>query len=562
LFDSSTSTGHADSVLSGNEALSRALGACRLRSSHGFVGVPLHRFVEGMTARPLVGLSHRPASSDLSAAGLALGGALLSGSGTCLLLRAGGVNVALEALATLGLMNELRAPVVIIAGSDAGPNSAATAQDDRGTLAHVCHLPQLDPGSPDELYHMTRLAAAASRAAGLPVVVRVSSRVLDVAGEVRESTPDPIDVAFALRYARAAGPYVLSSGTYRYHIDKRARRLQQLEALAGALSTRSGSDGPAGVVIAGHLGSRAHARVTARRVPALRLGMAWPLPRHAIESFLRDKREVLVLEEGEAFLERELQGVAQNAGLPCRVRGLDDRRPLRLDDERLEASLRRIGAAVDEVPPQERDVAAWQAVGEALTAITPLDLEPWALYSARMRNKLWGFSATDPRARLLGAIRELGRPSVVVADPSAAALLGFRDRLIDVKAGFGLAPAIAGAIAETSEVEEAEGPPLVVALLGDLNFFQSSLLGVIDNVGQKRDVLHIILVRDLGSVSTSGANSGPIVEAQLRALDLPYLSCRLGEDAAIESLRTIAAERGPRALVCLGAPGREEAIGG
>jgi hypothetical protein len=155
---------------------------------------------------------------------------------------------------------------------------------------------------------------------------------------------------------------------------------------------------------------------------------------------------------------------------------------------------------------------------------------------------------------------------MVVADPSAVALLGFRERLIDVKAGFGLAPSIAGALADAREVEEVQGAPLAVALLGDLNFFQGSLIGIIENAAQQRDVLHVILVRDREpsgpGLTAVGATTAMQIEAQLRALSIPYLTARLGDDGLVDSLRTIAAEQGARAFVCLGAPGREEAIGG
>jgi hypothetical protein len=40
------------------------------------------------------------------------------------------------------------------------------------------------------------------------------------------------------------------------------------------------------------------------------------------------------------------------------------------------------------------------------------------------------------------------------------------------------------------------------------------------------------------------------------------LSAQLSDDGVVDALKAIAAEHGPRALVCLGAPGREEAIGG
>ena len=549
-------------MLSGNDALGRALAASRLRACHGFVGVPLHRLVDGLVSRRTQGVTYVPSQSDLFAASLALGGALLSGGGTGLFLRAGGLNFALEALATLGLLNELRSPAVIIAGFDPGPTIAATAQDDRGTLAHTCHLAQLDPGSPDEAYHMTRLAAQASRLAGMPIVVRVSSRVLDASGEVRETLADPLDPtgnAWPATYARSAGPYVLSSATYRYHVDKRARRLQQLEHLVAACSTQVGMEGDVAVVLAGHLGPRVQSKVAARKLPSLRLGGTWPLPRRLLEQFLRDRREVVVLEEGERFLERELQGLVQSLGLQCRVRGVEGLRPTVLDDERLEVVLRRLGEPVADVRLEERALAGWRDAHDTLVALAPLDMEPWPFFLGRARKKLWGFGAEDPRAQLIGQIRGFDRPSLIVADPSAAAMLGFRDRLIDVKAGFGQAPSIAGALSTAEGVEERAGAPLAVALLGDLNVYQASLLGIIDNVAHRRDVLHVILVRDV--VAPAGGAPGTTIEGLLRGLEMPYLTARLGGPEVEGALAAMVAESGPRALVCLGA-GREEAIGG
>ena len=391
-------------MLTGNEALARALVASRLRASYGFVGLPLHRLTENLVARAPQGLRHQSANSDLQATSLALGGALLSGGGTALLLRAGGVNVALEGLATLGLINELRSPQIIIAGFDPGPQAAATAQDDRHTLAYGSQLPQLEPGSPDELYHMTRLAVQASRLAGIPIVIRVSSRVLEMNAEVHESPPDPDGggVSPVSSYARSAGPYVMSSATYRYHADKRERRLHQLEALATALCTETGGDGPVGVILAGQLGPRIHARLASRRVPTLRLGAAWPLPRLAIERFLRDRREVLVLEEGQRFLEREVQSLAHILDLSCRVRGARARTPMRIDEDHLENAFRGLGSEGQVGAPVERDLVAWRRMQEALIALRPIDMEPWPLFQARAREAvgLSGDGPTCPATRL------------------------------------------------------------------------------------------------------------------------------------------------------------------
>jgi hypothetical protein len=89
--------------------------------------------------------------------------------------------------------------------------------------------------------------------------------------------------------------------------------------------------------------------------------------------------------------------------------------------------------------------------------------------------------------------------------------------------------------------------------------YQSSLLGIIDNVANKRDVLHVILVREQPSII--GGAAGSVIEGILRGLEMPYLTGRLGEPELAAALATMVNEPGPRALICLGAGG-EEAIGG
>src|SRR5438067_2338109 len=83
-----------------------------------------------------------------------------------------------------------------------------------------------------------------------------------------------------------------------------------------------------------------------RRLPTLRLGAAWPLPKETLTKFLLARDEVLVLEEGEPFLEREIQALVHREGLACKVRGAGGDRPLSLDDERVDTLLGRFGGRV------------------------------------------------------------------------------------------------------------------------------------------------------------------------------------------------------------------------
>lgn len=539
-------------MLTGGEALARALGAARVRRAWSFPGAPLTRIELALDKGGAI--AHRFAVNEQVAVSMALGGALLQGNGTCVLLQNVGINVALDALATFGLVNELRSAALVIEGVDPEPRSAQNAQDNRAPLAHVAHILQLEPSAPDEIYHYTRLAAVASARAGLPIALRVGARMLDAKAQVQEPPPDL--PGGGPTFARAAGPYVCTTTSYRFHVDKRARRLAALEPFVDALAMQSGVDGGQAVVLAGGLGAEMQARAWARRLPALRLAACWPLPRQRLLDFLRGRAEVLVLEEGEPFLEREIQAFVHREGLTCQVSGIGGARPTRLGPDRIEAALGRFGGRIRaESEPEIRSVADWRSLYEAAGGVGPDDGEPWPFWFARTRGALPGFADEDPRRNLLKALRGLERPTVIVGDPGNTGTLGIRDRLVDVGMHMGSAAPVAGALAEAADVEEqaGAGAPLAVALIGDTNYYHSELNGILDNAIARREVLHVLVV-NRRSEMTAGARtpylSDEALESQLRAAGLHVATAMLDDPGLGAAVAYAASRTGPRALIC------------
>ncbi|HUS65063.1 MAG TPA: hypothetical protein VMZ28_10995 [Kofleriaceae bacterium] len=549
-------------MLTGNEALLRALAAARIKKAWSFPGSPLTRLEILLESAKAGAVQHRFCVNEHVAASMSLGGALLSGHGTAVLMKHVGINVALDTLATFGVCNELRSASLVVEGVDPGPKTSQNAQDNRASLARVAHLGQLEGAAPDEIYHLTRIAAVASRRAGMAVVLRVGMRGLEAKTHVNELPPDLPEIASA--FARGAGPFICTASTYRFHVEKRARRLAQLEAVMDALCVQSGApgDGPA-VIVAGHLGARAQARAWARRLPTLRLPGSWPLPRRRLIEFLRGREQVLVLEEGEPFLETELSALAHREGLGCRVRGLGGPRPQALDDDKLEAVLGKFGGRVRaEAEPQPRDAASWRAAYDAASAIAADDGEPWPMFVARTRAAMKGFNPADPRLTLLRALRSLERPTMLVSDPGNTGVLGIRERLIDVKMHMGSAAPIAGALADAMEMEEraGSGAPLAVALIGDTNHYHSELLGVLDNAIARREVLHVLVV-NRRSEMTAGVKtpylSDEALEGQLRSAGLLVATAQLDDPGLGSAVAYAASRSGPRALVCYAAAGGE-----
>jgi TPP-dependent indolepyruvate ferredoxin oxidoreductase alpha subunit len=543
-------------LLTGNEALARALTAARIRSAWSFPGSPLVRVQQLLDGKGAQGVSHRFTVNEHVAASLTLGGALLSGHGTCMLTKHVGINVALDTLATFGVVNELRSPALLVEGVDPGPVTSQNAQDNRAALTEIAHLLQLEAGGADEIYQLARLGAQASQRAGMPVLLRVGAHALESKSAVSEAPPD-LPEGTLMMFSRAAGPFISTPHTYRYHVEKRARRLQQLQAFVAALSIQTVGDSTHAVIMSGTLGPVAHARAWSRRLSTLRLGASWPLPRQTLLDFMKGRDEVLVLEEGEPFLERELQAFAHREWLECRVHGAGDVRPQKLDDERVDTLLGRFGGRVRaEIDPVVRAPQDWRTAAEALAALGDDDGEPWPLYLSRSRGKMRGFQPRDARLTLLNSLRDLDRPTIIVADQGATGVLGIRDRLIDVKMHMGSAAPVAGALADAAEVEEQPGAPLAVALISDTNHYHSELLGVIDNAIARREVLHVIVVNRHGTAGTTVKTPSlpdDALEAQLRAAGLHVATASMDDPGLAAAVAYAASRHGPRALVCYGA---------
>jgi len=555
-------------VLSGHEALARALAASRIRrafapasSGASPLGPTARALGERPPERPGAGMALHLAGNEPIAAAMALGGALLDEHPTAALLGRGGVPAALPALASLGLLNELRSPAIVVEGVG-DLDGAGALFDTRGALADVAALPQLEAATPDELYHLTRLATHLSTRVRAPILVRAHQRALEARAAVRETPPLPLAATPA--FARHGGPFLALTGgaPASFHRDKRARLLDRLEPLADALAVQLGDEGPLAVVVAGHLPPEVQARAWARRLPVLRLGASWPLPRARLAAFLRGREQVLVVEEGQPFLEEALQALAHRAGFTTQLRRADGPPPQRYDADRVEGLLGRFGGRVRaEAQPPARDDAAWEALDAAVAAIPDDDGEPWPLYHARTQaNARPEAPARDPRLVLLRALRRLERPTVIVADPTHAGLgpLGAAPsdgRLVDIVAAPGAIAATAAALVDAAELvgRAADGAPLPVALLSDGLCDHAELLAVVDNAVARRELLHVVVVR------RAHAGLGPRLsdearEAQLRALGLTVASVQLDDPGLDAAIAFAASRTGPRALVCHESP--------
>ncbi len=215
-----------------------------------------------------------------------------------------GLNVAMDAFVNAALVG-IRGGLVVAVADDPGMHSSQNEQDSR-VLAEFARIPVLEPADGQEAYDLTREAFAVSERYGVPVVVRLVTRLCHGRSEVVCVEPEA-----------AAGPSKPDSPRDWVLLPANARRLWRehlegqgaLEEWAAHHAVVQGGDGRRGIITVGS--ARApyldNAPDLEAPPPWLHLG-AFPLPTEVVRDFAADLDAVLVLENGYPYVEGLLAG--------------------------------------------------------------------------------------------------------------------------------------------------------------------------------------------------------------------------------------------------------------
>ena len=306
-------------LLMGNEAI--ALGAIRagVRMAAGYPGTPSTEILETI-AKHNDGRIHVEWSVNEKAAMEVGAGAAYAGARTIVTMKQVGLNVASDPLMSLAYMG-VKGGMVIVSADDPGPISSQTEQDTR-TFAQFSKLPVFDPSSPEEAYEMIGEAFAFSERYHTPVLFRPTTRVCHACAAVT-LLPD-LEVPEPEGFVKDTMRWVIFPRTsYLNHvrIEKRNEELSDLLSdYQGNFILNPDADSRKGIAASGI--SYAYAReVLGAKVRFLKISTPFPFPEKLAERFLEGLEEVLVLEELDPMVERELLRVAGKYHLSAEIRG-------------------------------------------------------------------------------------------------------------------------------------------------------------------------------------------------------------------------------------------------
>ncbi|MGA2418147.1 MAG: thiamine pyrophosphate-dependent enzyme, partial [Candidatus Staskawiczbacteria bacterium] len=253
-------------------------------------------------------------------------GASFSGLKSLVNMKSFGINVCADSLFPLAYTGT-KAPMVIFVGDD--PNcwsSAQSEQDSRG-YAYLSHIPVLDPSDPQESYEFTKLAFEISEKFNLPVIVRSTTRVAHQRAIVSfDGLTRKLETRKLGNFVK--NPYQFSTMPPRT-LEMKKELLEKIKKiLAFAEKSKANKiignkNSKIGIIATGisYLHVLDILETTGLDIPVLKLGFFYPLPERLISNFLKGKKKILVAEEMNPYLEKEITRLAKDANAKAEIFG-------------------------------------------------------------------------------------------------------------------------------------------------------------------------------------------------------------------------------------------------
>jgi indolepyruvate ferredoxin oxidoreductase alpha subunit len=293
-------------MLLGDEAVAHGAIAAGVGAVYAYPGTPSTEIMETILCLAPAGVAAAWTANEKTAYEAALG-VSMAGRRALVAMKHVGLNVAADPFINSALVS-INGGLVIVAADDPGMHSSQNEQDSR-CMADFARIICMEPASSQEAYEMTREAFDVSERFGIPVMVRLVTRIAH--GRSPVQTAPPVEPKSATK-ALSARDWTLLPGNARRLWRSLLERQDELVAWSEqhSILELSPDDRGLGVLTTGI--ARNHYLENLPdlgfRPSHLHIG-AYPLPRDAIRRLADSVARILVIEEGYPFVERALGGL-------------------------------------------------------------------------------------------------------------------------------------------------------------------------------------------------------------------------------------------------------------
>lgn len=454
----------------GDQAI--ALGAIHagITGVYAYPGTPSTEITEYIQEHPLAkerGIHSQWCTNEKTAMEAALGVSYI-GKRALVCMKHVGLNVAADAFVN-SAMTGTNGGLVVLVADDPSMHSSQNEQDSR-YYGKFAFTPIFEPSSQQEAYDMIRYAFDLSEKYELPVLMRLTTRMAHSRAVVQTSeTRKQNEIKFPEDKSR----WVLLPVNARRRYNELLSAQPELEKIASESEYNSYKAGNKKGVIACGIGynylMENYPDGCDRTVIKI---SQYPLPKEMVRKMTNDCDEILVLEDGQPFVEEQLRGLLDENG---KIKG------------RLTGELPRVG----ELTPDNVRAALGFASEPPLDASKIVVGRPPALCT--------GCGHRDVYDALNEVLKEYGDSKVFsdIGCYTLGALPPFRaiDTCVDMGASITMAKGAADGGLFPS-----------VAVIGDSTFTHSGITGLLDAVNSNANIT-VVISDNLTTAMTGGQDS-------------------------------------------------------
>lgn len=328
--------------LMGNEAIALGAMAAGVNVVSGYPGTPSTEVLEAIAKRK-DGNTYVEWSVNEKAGLEVAAAAAYSGARSMVTMKQVGLNVASDPLMSLAYVG-VKGGMVVLVADDPGPISSQTEQDTR-TFGQFSKLPVFDPSSAKEAYEMIQTAFQVSEEYHTPVIFRSTTRVCHAYASIDVIEKEDYYRNTIEGFVKDSGRWVIFPRlSFRRHGEIEEALPGMGEAL-GKLSYNRIEGSPSATVgiacggisyayvkeamgmVSEMLGYDLLGEEQKGDVPGVRLltvGTPHPFPDSLALTFLKGLEKVLVVEELDPYIERQLMQVAGEHQQEIRISGKRD----------------------------------------------------------------------------------------------------------------------------------------------------------------------------------------------------------------------------------------------
>ena len=469
-------------LLLGDEAIAQGALDAGLSGVYAYPGTPSTEITEYIQLSPLAkerGVHSRWSTNEKTAMEAALGMSFM-GKRALVCMKHVGMNVCADPFVNSG-MTGVNGGIIVLVADDPSMHSSQDEQDSRfyGKFAMV---PTFEPSNQQEAYDMMAEAFDYSERICLPVLMRVTTRmahsraVVEVKDEARPQNEK--------NYNAVAANWVLLPANARKRNDKVTAQQKELEkdaanskynCLYPVLSQGEGVKAALGIIASGIgynyvMECLSSVGKETGSFPILKISQ-YPLPKKLVRRMMDECKHVLIVEEGQPFIEDMVRGVSEANNI----------------HGKLDGTLPRTG----ELNPDIVKKALGMECGQCFDPCADVAPRPPALCQ--------GCGHRDVYAALNEVLKEYDNPRVF--GDIGCYTLGFLPpfRAIHSCVDMGASITMAKGAADAGQWPS-------VAVIGDSTFTHSGMTGLLDAINENADIT-VIISDNLTTGMTGGQDS-------------------------------------------------------